>query len=171
MMCDTARIHNTWFQQINVLNHSTIKHPKSHRNHEHQWFWKWTTTCLETCRVIRDQQGWYLTPRDSIKLDFKKSMFWRFPRSIKLVADVLHLRSDSEPEQDTIGICVENDYNRCRECLIRKRFDHRKLGEKGSRAYLPEDLLISATCPLEESASHHYGFATNRALHSRCRHS
>ena len=26
-----------------------------------------------------------------------------------------------------------------------KRFDHRKLGEMGSRAYLPEDLLISET--------------------------
>ena len=36
----------------------------------------------------------------------------------KIVADLTHQRSDSGPEVDTVGICVENDYSRNRECFI-----------------------------------------------------
>ena len=65
------------------------------------------------------------------------------------------LLSDSGPGVDTVGIYVENHHNECREFFIWIRFDNMKLSEKG---YLPaslEDPLISETCPLEESASHH----------------
>jgi hypothetical protein len=70
------------------------------------------------------------------------------------VADVTHQWYDSEPGVDTVGIYVENHEGRNRECFIWIRIDNMKLGERGSMALLPEDLLISETCPLEESASH-----------------
>ena len=63
--------------------------------------------------------------------------------------------SHSEPGVDTVRIYVENHDNRNRECFIRIPFDHRKTGEPGSLPHLREDLLISETCALEESASHH----------------
>ena len=66
-----------------------------------------------------------------------------------------HQWSDSEPEVDTVGIYVENHFNRNREFVIWIRFDNMKLGEKGSLPQLLEDPLNSETCPLEESASHH----------------
>ena len=66
-----------------------------------------------------------------------------------------HQRSDSEPGVDTVGIYVENHVGRNRECFIWIRFDNRKLCEKGSLPHLRKDPLISETCPLEESASHH----------------
>ena len=71
------------------------------------------------------------------------------------MAVVLHLWSDSEPGVDTVGIYVENHHGWNRECFIWIQFDHMKLGEKGSLPLLLEDPLISETCPLEESASHH----------------
>ena len=71
------------------------------------------------------------------------------------MAHVHHQRSDSEPGVDTVGIYVENHYNVNREFFIWIRFDNMKLGEQGSLAHLREDPLISETCPLEESASHH----------------
>ena len=58
---------------------------------------------------------------------------------------------------DIIGIHVENDYDRDREFFMNIRFDQMILSEKGSRAHLPADFLISETCSLEESASHHDG--------------
>ena len=64
-------------------------------------------------------------------------------------------RSDSGPEVDTVGIYVKNHDSKCREFFIWTRLDHRKLGEKGSLLLLLEDPLISETCRLEESASHH----------------
>ena len=71
------------------------------------------------------------------------------------MADLHHLWCDSEPRVDTVGIYVENHYSTCREFFIWMRFDNMKLGEKGSLPQLLEDPLISETCPLEESASHH----------------
>ena len=69
---------------------------------------------------------------------------------------VSHLQgSDSEPGVDTVGIYVENQQGECREFLIWIHSDHRKLSEKGCLPLLREDPLISETCPLEESASHH----------------
>ena len=50
-----------------------------------------------------------MTPRDSIKLDFKKSMFQDVQDLSNIVADVQHLRSESKTAVDTIGIYVEND--------------------------------------------------------------
>ena len=41
---------------------------------------KWARTCLEICKGIRGHQGWYLTPRDFINLDVKKSYILRFSR-------------------------------------------------------------------------------------------
>ena len=37
--------------------------------------WKWNKTWLETCEEIKDHQSWYLTPRDFIKRNCKKSKF------------------------------------------------------------------------------------------------
>ena len=71
------------------------------------------------------------------------------------MADVTHQRSDSEPGVDTVGIYVENHQGPCREFVIWIRFEHRKLGEKGSLPYLWEDPLISEMRLLAESASHH----------------
>ena len=65
------------------------------------------------------------------------------------------VRSDSEPGVDTVGIYVENHHGVNRECFTWIRFDNMKLSEKGSLLHLREDPLISETCPLEESASHH----------------
>ena len=72
------------------------------------------------------------------------------------MADVHHIGCDSEHGMDTVGIYVENHEGRRREFFIWIRFDHRKLGEKGSLPALREDPLISETCPLEESDSHHF---------------
>ena len=58
----------------------TWEHQKSTRNHQIQWSWKWTRTRMETSRGIRNDQGWHLTSRDLIKLDFKKSKSSRSPR-------------------------------------------------------------------------------------------
>ena len=66
-----------------------------------------------------------------------------------------HVHSELEPEVDTIGIYVENHEGVNQEWFIWIRSDNRKLGENGSRPALLEDPLISETCPLEESASHH----------------
>ena len=71
------------------------------------------------------------------------------------MTDVIYQWSDSEPVVDTVGIYVENHYNVNREFFIWIRFDNMKLGEQGSLTLLREDPLISETCPLEESASHH----------------
>ena len=53
--------------------------PETKRNRakiiRNQCLWKWTWTCLEMFGIIWDHQGWYLTPRDFIKLDFNKSKF------------------------------------------------------------------------------------------------
>ena len=77
-----------------------------------------------------------------------------FQDVVRNVAAFDHLRWDSEPGVGTVGIYVENDYNDCRELFIWIRFDHRKLGEKGSLLLLREDPLISEKCALEENASH-----------------
>ena len=74
---------------------------------------------------------------------------------MKIVAVFDHMRSDSEPRVDTVGIYVENHYNECRELFIWIPFGNGKLGEKGCPPLLLEDLLICKLCPLEESASHH----------------
>ena len=63
--------------------------------------------------------------------------------------------SDSETGVHTVGIYVENHHNRNRDLFIWIRFDNMKLGEKESLALLLEDLMVSETCSLEESASHH----------------
>ena len=60
---------------------------------------------------------------------------------------------DSEPGVDTVRIYAEN-HGVNREFFIWIRFDNMKRGEKGSLPQMLEDLLISETCPLEESASH-----------------
>ena len=61
---------------------------------------------------------------------------------------------------DIVGIYVENHYNRNRKCFIWIRVDNINLGEEGSLTQLMEDLIISETCPLEETASHHVGMCT-----------
>ena len=66
-----------------------------------------------------------------------------------------HLRSDSEPGVDTVGIYVENHSGENREFVIWIQFDNRKSNEKGYLPLLREDHLISETCHLEERASHH----------------
>ena len=73
----------------------------------------------------------------------------------KIVADLPHLRLDSKPGVDTVGIYVENHYNENRELFIWIQFDNLNISEKGSLPALREDAMISETCPLEESASHH----------------
>ena len=65
--------------------------------------------------------------------------------------------SDSEDVVNTVGIYVENHSSKCREFFIWIQFDHMKLREKESIPLLLEDPLISETCPLEESGSHHVG--------------
>ena len=45
-----------------------------------QWYWKRTRTRMETSWGIRNEQGWHLTSRDLIQLDFKKSKFSIFTR-------------------------------------------------------------------------------------------
>ena len=71
------------------------------------------------------------------------------------MADLTHQWYDSAPGVDIVGIYVENHHGRCREFFIWIRFDNMKVDEKGSLPYLLQDPLISETCPLEESASHH----------------
>ena len=75
---------NTW-----TLGHSdtTVGHlrlQKSTRNRPEiirkQCSWKWNRTLREPCGGIRSHQGWHLTPRDFIKLNFKNSIFSRIPR-------------------------------------------------------------------------------------------
>ena len=75
-----------------------------------------------------------------------------------------HERSDSEPGTDTVGIYAKNHEGKNRECFIWIRLEKRKLGEKGSLPPLLEDPLISETCALEESASHHYGWDSDSCL-------
>ena len=82
------------------------------------------------------------------------------------MADLPYQWSDSEPGVDMVGIYVENHYNKNRECLIWIRFDNMKLGEKGCLPLLREDPLISETCPMEESASHH--LKSDMVVSSRC---
>ena len=94
-----------------------------------------------------------MTSLDFIKRDFMKSMF--IQDSSKTVADLPYQWSDSEPGVDMVGIYVENHYSKNRECFIWIRFDNMKLGEKGCLPLRLEDPLISETCPVEESASHH----------------
>ena len=43
--------------------------------------WKWSRTHMETSWVIRSDQGWYLTPRDLMVLDFMKSHLIEISRS------------------------------------------------------------------------------------------
>ena len=85
----------------------------------------------------------------------EESASHHFQHFVKSVADPHLQRADSELGVDTVAINFEKYYNSYGSLFIRIQFDHRKLGEKGFRAELREDLLISATCPLEESASHH----------------
>ena len=108
---------------------------------------------LKASGVTRDDVSphaisWKLISRSRFSQDLQDSE--------KIGAVFLPLWSDSEPGVDTVGIYVENHSNRCREIFIWIRFDHRRLGEKGSPPLLLEDPLISETCPLEESASHHF---------------
>ena len=65
------------------------------------------------------------------------------------------MHSELEPQVDTVGTFVENHEGKCRDLFIWIRDDHMNLDEKGSLALLLEDPLISETCALEESASHH----------------
>ena len=48
-----------------------------------------------------------MTPRDVITLNFKKSILIEILISDKIVADLTHQWSDSEPEVDTVGIYVK----------------------------------------------------------------
>ena len=50
----------------------------------------------------------------------------------KIVADRHHLWWDSEPEVDTVGICVINHYTKCREFFIWMQFDLWNLDFRGS---------------------------------------
>ena len=67
-----------------------------------------------------------------MKLDFKRSNISRFQDIYRIVVDVRHLWSDSEPGVNTVGIHVENHEGHQRILFIFIRFDHMKLGEKGS---------------------------------------
>ena len=73
----------------------------------------------------------------------------------------LHLWSDSKPR---VRIYVEHHYNWNQEFFIWIPVDNMKLGEKGSLPLLLEDPLISETCSLEESASHHRKMLTKSLL-------
>ena len=75
--------------------------------------------------------------------------------SYNILAVLHHERSDSEPGTDTVGIYVESHEGKNRECFIWIRFEKNKLCEKGYLPPLLEDPLISETCALAESASHH----------------
>ena len=97
-----------------------------------------------------------MKPRDYIKLDFKKLVVLKIPRSVKNASPGPRLHSDSEPGVDIVGIHVENDANQNRDFFIWILFDHMQRCDKGSFPLLCEDHLISETCYLEESASHHY---------------
>ena len=78
-----------------------------------------------------------------------------FQDFVKIGAVFDHMRSDSEPRVDTIGIYVGNHYNECREFLIWMSVGNRKLCEKGSLPLELEDLLNYKLCLLHESASQH----------------
>ena len=86
-----------------------------------------------------------------------KSISQNVQDSLRIVALVKPMRSDSGPGVDTVGIYSENHDNECREFFIWIRFDNRKSDEKGALPLLLEDFLILQLCPLEESASHHHG--------------
>ena len=98
-----------------------------------------------------------MTSRDFIKLDLiSKTRFSQKSQEFdKIVAGFPHMRSDAEPEVNTVGIYVENHHSKNREFFIWKQFDHRKLCEMRTLPALREDPLISEMCLLEESASHH----------------
>ena len=61
--------------------------------------------------------------------------------SDKIEADIPHLRLDSEPGVDKVGIYVENVYNLNQECFIWRQFDSDKWISEGSalRAGRPSD--------------------------------
>ena len=104
--------------------------------------------------------GWYLTPRDFMKLDFKKSCFLWFPRCCP--------KCSPGPTWE-VGFRTWGGHSRnlrWKSLLSESRILHvdtiwfLKNGFPRVRAHLLEDALISETCPLEESALHH--------LHHQC---
>ena len=108
---------------------------------KNQWSWKWTTTRMDTSWGTSSDQWWYLTPRDFIKLDFKKSLF-----TIGGVIQNLG-KTQLESTWKIIIIDVENSsfgYNLTIWNWVKRGLDHSH-----------RKTLISETCPLEESASHH----------------
>ena len=79
--------------------------------------WKWIRTCWETCWGIRNHQGWYLTPWDFIKLDFKNVIFSRL-FFFRNVTKVHFQRSDCEPGVDHIRLYVEHIAGLNRQCFV-----------------------------------------------------
>ena len=85
----------------------------------------------------------------------------------KIVGGFPHMRSDSKPEVDTGGICVENCNGRNWEFFIWIRFDFWKTWLPRVSALLREDLLIFKLCPLEERASLHAEKIVRRSTSSK----
>ena len=110
---------------------------------------------METSWAIRSDQGWHLTLRGFINLDFKKSKFSRCPR----ICQKCWPSSTSVVGFRTWGGYSWNlRWKSWGQDLRILRLDAVWFfiyGFPRGLALLLEDLLIFQLCPLEESASHH----------------
>ena len=120
------------------------------------WFLKlapWRRECFaplaDGFQITRDDR-WH---PENLKRDFEKSNFSRSPRLCQNDDHGPHVRSDFKPRVDTLGIYVDNHYNRSRQFSIWMRFNCWNLHFRWVFQCCV-NMFFFETCALEESASH-----------------